>query len=152
MPKVSDLKDSKFLKKEDVDPAVRVTIAGYEQVNVAMESQAPDMKWALTFKENIKPMILNQTNGQIIASIAGSQDFDDWAGLVIVVYNDPSVMYAGKMVGGVRVRAPRGQARNVNLPPERNAGKGKYAEPLPTDDDVPATANEVDIDDSDLPF
>lgn len=110
MPKVSDLKQSKYLTKEDCTPAILVTIKGYEQVNVALENQAPDMKWALTFQEEPKPLVLNQTNGAIIEVMTGSDDFDAWIGKKIVLYNDPSVMYAGKMTGGIRVRAPKGQA------------------------------------------
>jgi len=108
MPNVNDLKTSKFLKKEDVTPPVRVTIKSYESVNVAMESQAEDMKWALHFNELDKPLILNQTNGALIQMVTGSDDFDHWIGKVIVLYNDPSVMFGGKMVGGIRVRAAKG--------------------------------------------
>jgi hypothetical protein len=116
MPKISDLKQSKYLTKEDVTPAVLVTVGGYEQVNVAMENQAPDMKWALTFKEEEKPFVLNQTNGQLIGVITGSDDFDDWIGKKVVLYNDPTIVFAGKVTGGIRVRAPKGQA--APPPPE----------------------------------
>lgn len=116
MPKVSDLKTSKYLTKEDVDPPILVTIKGYEQVNVAMENQAPDPKWALLFLEDYKPFVLNQTNGALIAGIADSDDFDDWKGKKIVLYNDPTIAFAGKITGGIRVRAPRGQA--APPPPE----------------------------------
>jgi len=110
MPKVSDLKQSKYLTKEDCTPAILVIIGGYEQVNVAMENQAPDMKWALTFHDGVKPLVLNQTNGQVISVITGSDDFDDWIGHKIVLYNDPTIMFGGKMTGGIRVRTPKGQA------------------------------------------
>jgi hypothetical protein len=121
MPKVSDLKQSKYLTKEDVSPAVLLTIKGYEQVNVAMENQSPDYKWALTFKEEEKPFVLNQTNGQLISVITGSDDFDEWLGKKIVLYNDPTIIFAGKVTGGIRVRAPKGQA----------------APPPPPEDDLP---------------
>jgi hypothetical protein len=120
MPRVSDLKQSKYLTKEDVSPPILVTIKGYEQVNVAMENQAPDMKWALIFIEADKPLVLNQTNGAIIEVITGSDDFDQWTGKKIVLYNDPTIMFGGKMTGGIRVRAPKGQAA-----------------PPPPDDDLP---------------
>lgn len=110
MPRVSDLKQSKYLTKEDCTPPILVTISGYEQVNVAMENQAPEMKWALMFDEAEKPLVLNQTNGQIISVIAGSDDFDDWIGKKIVLYNDPTIAFAGKVTGGIRVRAPKGRA------------------------------------------
>lgn len=107
MPTVNDLKDSRFLKKEDVEPDVLVTIKGYEKTNVALESQAPEEKWTLSFRELDKPLVLNSTNGQLIQAIAGSGDFDDWIGKQIVLYNDKTVSFAGKITGGIRVRASR---------------------------------------------
>ncbi len=106
-PTVNDLKDSKFLKKEDVDPAVLVTIAGWDKVNVAMESQAEELKYVLTFQELPKPLVLNITNGMSIQDIAGTDDFDEWVGKKIVLFNDPNVSFAGKRTGGIRVRAPQ---------------------------------------------
>lgn len=66
------------------------------------------MRWALHFRELDKPMILNSTNGQIIAKITGSEESDDWDGKQIVLYHDPNVSFGGKLVGGIRVRAPKG--------------------------------------------
>ncbi len=65
------------------------------------------MKWALTFKDCAKPMILNATNSQIIAQILKSEETDDWLGKQIVLFDDPNVSFGGKLVGGIRVRAPR---------------------------------------------
>jgi hypothetical protein len=108
--RLSDLKKSKFLKKEDVTPPVLVTISGCEEVNVAKEGVEPEMRWAMNFKELEKPLILNSTNGQIIAAISGSEESDDWIGKKIVLYNDPNIFFGGKMTGGIRVRPPK-QAR-----------------------------------------
>lgn len=107
MPKVSDLKSSKFLTKHDVEPEVVVTIDSYEELDVSMESQAPEMKWCLYFKQFEKPLVLNSTNGQLIEAILGSDDFDDWIGQQVVLYNDPTVSFGGKLTGGIRVKAKR---------------------------------------------
>ncbi len=109
MPSVNDLKSSKFLTKNDVEPAKLVTITGYKQMNVAMESDTPEEKYTLTFKEFEKPLVLNMTNGQLIAAIVGSEDFDDWIGKQIVLYNDKTVSFAGRITGGIRIRAIRQQ-------------------------------------------
>jgi len=84
-----------------------VTIKGYEAMNVAMESQAEEMKWCLYFDEVEKPLVLNMTNGQLISAITDSGDFDHWIGQKIVLFNDKTVMFAGKMTGGIRVRASK---------------------------------------------
>ena len=107
MPTVNDLKQSKFLTKHEVNPPVLVTIGGYEQFNVAVQGAEPEMKWALKFHELEKPMVLNSTNGQLIAKMTGSEDFDGWIGKQIVLYDDPTINFGGKVTGGIRVRAPK---------------------------------------------
>lgn len=107
---ISALKESKFLKRADVGEGVLVTIRNLTQENVGKEGQDEDMKWAMHFTELDKPLILNSTNAQIIAQILKSEETDDWTGRQVVLYDDPSVSYGGKLVGGIRVRAPRGQA------------------------------------------
>ena len=126
MPKISEMRESKFLKKEDVGRGTLATIAGCKQYNVAMEGAAPEHKWCLTFQELEKPLVLNSTNIQLCAQICGSEDTDHWIGKRIVLYTDPNVSYAGKLVGGIRVRAPKANA----------------AAPEPV----------VELDESDMPF
>ena len=128
MPKISDMRESKFLKKEDVGRGALGTIAGCGQYNVAMEGAAPEHKWCLTFHELDKPLVLNSTNIQLCAQICGSDDTDHWVGKRIVLYTDPNVSFQGKLVGGIRVRAPK-----VTAPPP------PVQAPVPelTDDDIP---------------
>ena len=120
---ISALKESKFLKRSDVGDGVLVTIRNLIQENVAKEGTEEDMKWAIHFEELDKPLILNSTNAQIIAQIVKSEETDDWTGKQVVLYDDPSVSYGGKLVGGIRVRAPRGQAaRRAAAPVSDNGG------------------------------
>jgi hypothetical protein len=109
MASISDLKSSKFLKKEDVGEGVLVTIRAVSQENVAKEGAEPELKWTLHFDQFEKPMVLNSTNGQIIGKITGIEDEIElgWIGKQVVLYNDPNVSYAGKLIGGIRVRAVR---------------------------------------------
>ena len=106
---INDLKTSKFLKKEDVGVGMLVTIASVGQENVAKEGADPEMKAVLHYEELEKPMVLNSTNGQIIAKITGAEDNIEtaWIGAKIVLYNDPNVSFAGKLIGGIRCRAPK---------------------------------------------
>ena len=133
MPKTSEMRESKFLKKDDVGRGVLVTIAGCAQHNVAMEGAAPDKKWCLAFHELDKPLVLNSTNIQLCEMICGSDDTDRWVGRRVVLYTDPNVSYGGKLVGGIRVRAPKPTA----------------APAVPIAAQI--QANE-EIDDSDIPF
>ena len=130
MPKISEMRESKFLKKDDVGRGVLVTIAGCSLHNVAMEGAAPDPKWCLTFHELDKPLVLNSTNIQVCAQICESEDTDHWMGKKIVLYTDPNVTYAGKLVGGIRVRKPKPSAVPPPPPPVATG-------PELTDDDIP---------------
>ncbi len=104
---INQLKNSNFLKKEDVGEAALVTISTVTEENVAKEGATPEMKWAIHFDEFDKPMILNSTNGQLIAKITGSEESDEWSGKKIVLYHDPNVSFGGKLIGGIRVRAAK---------------------------------------------
>jgi len=129
MPKTSEMRESKFLKKEDVGRGVLATITNCQQYNVAMEGAPPEHKWCLGFKELEKPLVLNSTNIQLCEKICGSDDTDHWAGKRLVLYTDPNVSYGGKLVGGIRVRAPKVAAP----PPPPPMATG----PELTDDDIP---------------
>lgn len=110
-PRVGEMVESKFLKKEDVgERGVLVTISGCGQVNVSKEGAEPILKWGLSFEELEKPMVLNSTNINACAKVCGSDNTDNWIGKQIVLYEDPNVVWAGKPVGGIRIRAPRSQA------------------------------------------
>lgn len=124
------LKESKFLKKEDCEPPILVTMKGLSEENLAMEGKPPEMKWCLHFMENIKPMTLNSTNAQAIASIVKSEETDDWAGHKIVLYSDPNISFGGKLVGGIRVRAPR-QAPQAPRPMMANPAPAPAPATLP---------------------
>jgi hypothetical protein len=139
---INQLKESKFLKKEDAGRGILVTITHLTQENVAKEGAEQEMKWCLHFKETDKPLVLNSTNAQIIAGIIKNEDTDNWAGHKIVLYHDPNVSFAGKVMGGVRVRAPR-------LPKPASVPAPSMPAPVPTPAAAPCDENgEVD----DVPF
>lgn len=142
---ISALKQSKFLTRNDVGRGILVTIAEIYQDNVAKEGAPEELRWCLKFSEHEKPMVLNSTNGQIIASITKSEETDNWVGHQIVLYDDPNVSFGGKLVGGIRVRAPRGVAAARPTPAPTPAARPapKPANPAPApiepegDPDVP---------------
>lgn len=109
MPNISVLKQSRFLTRADVGKGILVTIKNVYQDNVAPDGQAEELKWCIEFLEQPKAMVLNPTNGQLIAQALGSDEMEEWYGKKIVCYDDPSISFAGKLVGGIRVRAPRNQ-------------------------------------------
>lgn len=134
MPDVSVLKKSSFLKKEDCGHGILVTIKEVAEENIAKEGAPVEYKWCLFTVEHEKPMVLNSTNGQLIAKIIGKNNTDDWAGHKIVLYDDPSVSFGGKITGGIRVRAPRGQAAKAVQPAAKPAPE---PQPEAPEDDTP---------------
>ena len=111
--KTSDMIVSKFLKKEEVDPPVLAYIAKVGKEDVSMEDKPSEYKFCLHFKGDIKPLVLNSTNIQMIEKIHGDET-DDWLGKPIVLYNDPNIMFKGELKGGIRVRKVNPEAK---LPP-----------------------------------
>jgi hypothetical protein len=108
MPKSGDYNQSKYLRKEDCDPDVLVTIKGYKVENMAWTGEPEKMKWVLSFKEDVLPFVLsNKINQSTINQIAGTDDLSKWIGLEIVLYVNPDVEHKGERVGGIRVRAPK---------------------------------------------
>lgn len=104
---ISALKQSNFLTRADVGQGKLVTIREVHQENVAKQGAPEELRWCVTFDESEKPMVLNSTNGQIIAQITKAEDTDQWTGHKVVLFDDPNVSFGGKLVGGIRVRAPR---------------------------------------------
>jgi len=144
---INQLTESRFLKKEDCGPqGILVTIKTISQENVAKEGVPEELRWAICFEELEKPMVLNSTNGQLIAAITGKTDTDDWPGYKVVLYNDPTVSFAGKITGGIRVRAPKGRAAEANKNVQRPAPK-----PAPGPAQV-ACDETGEVADDDVPF
>lgn len=106
---MSALKTSAFLTQTDVGKGLLLTIRELTQENVAKQGASEELKWAMHFEETDKPMVLNSTNGNLIAAFLGDET-DDWTGHQVVLYSDPSIMFGGKRVGGIRCRQPRNQA------------------------------------------
>ena len=106
MPNINQMIESKYLKQSDVDGEMEVTIVKIGQVNVAREDEAPELKWGARFQEFQKPMVLNSTNIQLLAKACGSEESEDWIGKKITIFADPNVSFAGKLVGGLRIKLP----------------------------------------------
>ena len=146
MPKISEMRESKFLRQEDVGRGVLATITCCVQKNVAMEGADPEHKWCLMFAELDKPLVLNATNIQLAAIITGSDDTDEWIGYKVVLYTDPNVTYGGKLVGGIRIRKPK-----MSTPPPAAATKPsvKSSRPVPME---PSGPSDEMLSEDEIPF
>ena len=141
MAKTSEMRESKFLKQGDVGTGMLMTVEGCDKHNVAKDGAEPEMKWCLTFEESDKPLVLNSTNIQLCERVFGSDDTDVWIGQKIVLYTDPNISFQGKVVGGIRVRAPKVKTAPAPAPAPKVATKPK-----------PEPVQEFDGDESEPPF
>ena len=128
--KIDTMRESKYLKKEDVGQGKLVTIVELGQVNVAMEDQPPEMKWVIHFNEFPKGMVLNWTNIQLIAKALGTEETDEWKGKKIVIYEDDNVSFGGKLVGGIRCRAARQQTAQTPIAGQNPAAESEDPNPF----------------------
>ena len=55
------------------------------------------------FEEKIKPWVVNAGNSRILRGFTQSPFVEDWAGLKIQLYIDPTAKLKGETVGGVRI-------------------------------------------------
>lgn len=102
---------SKYLTKEDVgEDGLVLTVKGFRMETLESDDGNED-KMVLHFLEDVKPMVLNRTNAQLIAVATGARVAGDAKGKKIVVYNDPTVSFGGKITGGLRIRKVTGQPK-----------------------------------------
>jgi hypothetical protein len=103
------------VSKDDVDPPVQWTIAKVEKVELDDDEGGKKSPPVLFFRDaDSKPLILNNTNWMALEDLYGDES-DHWIGQPVELYKDPTVMFGGKRVGGVRVRAATATAWNTAL-------------------------------------
>lgn len=103
MAKVSEMIVSKFLRKEDFDEDRVLTIKGVKLEDVGNQGE---QRWVVYFREADKGMVLNITSIRVLEGAYGD-DSDGWIGKRVMVYVDPNVSFQGRVVGGLRLRAPK---------------------------------------------
>lgn len=91
--------NSTYVKADDVKAGPQKFV-----IETVEATETPDGKPALQLVfQGGKKLTLNKTNARILAGMIGD-DTDTWLGKKVVVTFDPTVMFSGKMVGGIRVK------------------------------------------------
>ena len=119
MAKVTDMIQSKFLRKEDFPEDMICTIksVGVEEVG------QNETRWVIHFNEYQKGMVLNVTSIRVLEQAFGD-DSDRWLGNKVKIYVDPNVSFNGKVVGGLRLMPPRRTAKPPEKKPEPDFDDG----------------------------
>jgi hypothetical protein len=94
---------STFLKAADLQ-GKRVTVSIDK---VVMEDIGGEHKPVVKFQGKDRGIVLNKTNAQMIAEIAGTDETDDWKGVKVVLY-PTKTDFQGKRVDCIRVDYPTG--------------------------------------------
>jgi hypothetical protein len=106
--------DSKYLKKDDVgDDGVILTIKGFKFETVKGDN-GDEQKLIMYFEEEYNPMVINRTNAQLLASSTGASKSSEAVGKQIVVYNDATISFGGKVTGGIRIKKLAGAPKQAN--------------------------------------
>lgn len=96
--------NSKYLSKTDVgEDGLVLTIKGF-RVETLKSDDGDEDKTVMHFVEDVKPMVVNRTNAQLIGVATGARNVGESKGKQIVVYNDPTVGFGGKITGGLRIK------------------------------------------------
>lgn len=134
--KVNEMIPSKFLKADDLDGDVTVTIDRLANEEVGKEGEH---RWVLYFREKPKGLVANVTNLRALEAAYGDES-DDWIGESITLFTMP-VQYAGRTFQGVRERARKWLKRDVIPIPVPHASKAPaipgWQNLRPTEEDLP---------------
>ena len=95
-----------YLNKDDIPPG---TVWRGIIFNVVMEEikgeHGTETKPVMHFQNETKGFVINSVNKDRLASLWGNET-DHWIGQTLELHVDPTVMFGGKAVGGVRVKMP----------------------------------------------
>ena len=104
--KRSEAFPSRYVSKDDVEIPVVWMIASVVCVEMDDDAGGKKNPPVMHFKNpESKALILNNSNWMTIEDLYGGES-DAWTDCQIELFKDPSVMFGGKRVGGVRVRKP----------------------------------------------
>lgn len=120
--KHSDLYDEKKSAEEGHDvyaePCVLIEKMSIDRVKSREKPKGERRNFA-HFKGKAKPLGLNVTNCETLATLSGSVDTERWAGLTIQLYVDPVARYpSGKTGPAIRIKPylPKSKADTAPLP------------------------------------
>ena len=97
-------KNTKYLGQDDVGAGITVTIQGLTLEPIETDNGGTENKAVLNFVGDFKPLVLNQTNKELLKAVTGEVTAGGIKGKRITVYTDPTVMFGGKAVGGLRIK------------------------------------------------
>jgi hypothetical protein len=146
MPDISQMIESKYLKKADVETApMTVTIVSCIEENVALEDKPVELLWVARFQGQKKGLILKKTNLGLMALATGQRNSDNWPGCTVTLFNDPTVQFKGELCGGLRVMVPRPEMQQAPPPSQFTPGNNLAPQNPPRTDETGPLPTEPDL-------
>lgn len=106
--KASSVKGGNFIKADDIKTSgpqkFHIAEVGIAEFDPKEGKTKKERRLELTFADDRK-FTLNSGNTDVLIEAYGDET-DEWTGKVVVLYHDPNVKYAGRKVGGVKVKIP----------------------------------------------
>lgn len=129
--KLAELYPSKYLKAADLEGDTTVVMEGVKTETLKKKDGSEEDKPVLLLNEQ-KPLVMNVTNANAIASIYGSET-DDWIGKEVVLYA-VEVTAFGETTEAIRVRnkawMDKRKAKPGNGTPTNGAGSTGITSPV----------------------
>lgn len=99
-----DLSTKQFYSKDDVEAGpIQVTIKGFRKTEVTNDGEVQKLS-VMDVNESDRGVVLKTTTIDQLKELFGTPG--QAVGKSVELYLDPSVVFGGKKVGGVRFRAP----------------------------------------------
>ena len=92
-----------YLTKEDCNGDVTLCIKSLTSGEVRTPDGKASEETLCYFQDCDKPLIVNKTNWDTMSVLYGPND-DAWVGHWVTLYNDKTIVFAGEVKGGIRVR------------------------------------------------
>jgi hypothetical protein len=96
-----------YYRREDFNQPDVMTIKEAREEEVKPPNKEAEIKWVLYFEDRSKGIPVNQTNGEFMERLTGSENPEDWVGVTIEAFNDLSVRAPDGSKGGIRFREPK---------------------------------------------
>ena len=108
----SEFSPKQFFSKDDVENGpVQVTIKGFRKTEVTKDGQTQKLS-VLDVIESDRSVVLKATTIDQLKELFGTPS--NAVGKTVELYLDPSVVFGGKKIGGVRFRAPTEAGKGSN--------------------------------------
>ena len=130
-PNANDFLGGNYLRKEDIHEPMTVTVANVWSEAVMNSARK---KLVISFNEIEKPLILNKTNIKRLVEIFDTQETSRWQGRV-TLYVEQGVEYAGRVVGGLRLKQAEQAAASPGLNRQPAYVNGESLSPMDAEAD-----------------